>query len=447
MNERTKRWAVLLGAGAGAFLCLQFVRPALANPPVTSDIEIPPQVKSVLQRACYDCHSNETHLAWFDRVSPAIWLVAKHVKEGRAVMNFSEWDHLNQGQQTGKLFESLNQMAFGTMPPSEYTMLHPAAKLSDQDLAVLRDYLATQAKPVAPDPAKASAAQQQYEHWIKAPPVRDPKPAPNGIGFMPDYKDWEAISTTDRVDNGTMRVILGNEIATNAIRENKTNPWPDGATFAKVAWDAAAEPDGTVHPGPFKQVEFMIKDGKKYEATEGWGWARWWKGTDLEPYGHDLSFTQECTNCHKPMEKDDFVFSTPFALRRSAALPSGAPFDSHGWRVITSSMQQGEGTMSTLYGNDLAVKRARGGQVPWPKGAELSLVTWKKEPDAHWFGANVPGAVQSVEQVTFSQDAAEGSAPRYAQYDGTGAKKGNIDSETAARRIAYIEGQHASVMP
>ena len=143
------------------------------------------------------------------------------------------------------------------------------------------------------------------------------------------------------------------------------------------------------------------------------------------------------------MEKDDFVFTVPFALHAPAALPSNAPFDAHGWRVITSSLQQTEGTMSTLYGNDLAVKSARSGQGAYPKGAEVSLVTWKKQPDEHWFGANVPGAVQSVEQVAFRED----GAPAYTKYDGAGSKKEDVDADTASRRVAYIATQRASVIP
>ena len=244
--------------------------------------------------------------------------------------------------------------------------------------------------------------------------------------------------------SGTVLIVTALEDVTadmviRALRDHQTNPWPDGATFAKVAWDTAAEADGSFRAGSFKQVEFMIKDGKKYASTRGWGWARWVKGTDLEPYGREPSFTAECTNCHQPMEKDDFVFTTPFALRGPAALASNGPFQVHGWRVITSSMQAG--AMSTLYGNDAAVKSARSGQTAYPKGAEVSLVTWREQPDEHWFGANVPGALQTVEQVSFGED----GAPSYTKYNGD--KKEDVDPDIASRRIATIVAQRASVMP
>ena len=59
-----------------------------------------------------------------------------------------------------------------------------------------------------------------------------------------------------------MRVILGNDIAIRAIENARTNPWPDGTGFAKLAWDQLSDEKGIVRTGAFKQVEFMIKDEK-----------------------------------------------------------------------------------------------------------------------------------------------------------------------------------------
>src|SRR6201996_49108 len=102
-------------------IAIQFIRPGLGNKPVTADLQAPPEVKAILQRACYDCHSNETHLAWFDLPAPAYWLVVDHVKDSRKVLNFSNFDSLPKAQQEGKLFESLNQIEYGVMPLSQYT--------------------------------------------------------------------------------------------------------------------------------------------------------------------------------------------------------------------------------------------------------------------------------------------------------------------------------------
>lgn len=142
-----------------------------------------------------------------------------------------------------------------------------------------------------------------------------PAPSPNGIEIPEGYKDWRVISVSDRTDNNTLRVILGNDIAIAAARAGKTNPWPDGAILAKLAWKATTHPHwakATV-PGDFVQAEFMVKDWKKFAATGGWGYARW-KGMDQKPYGTDANFAQECVTCHTPVKGQDWVYTHPVIL-------------------------------------------------------------------------------------------------------------------------------------
>ena len=79
----------IVGAGFLAFLAIQLIRPAIPHPPVTADLSAPPEVKRILKTSCYDCHSNQTRLAWFDEIVPAYWLVASDVKEARRHLNFS----------------------------------------------------------------------------------------------------------------------------------------------------------------------------------------------------------------------------------------------------------------------------------------------------------------------------------------------------------------------
>jgi len=137
-------------------------------------------------------------------------------------------------------------------------------------------------------------------------------PAPNGIVMPAGWENWSAISVTSRTDNNTMRVILGNETAIKAARGGHANPWPDGAILAKVAWKTTqleAWPAANV-PGDFVQVEFMLKDAKKWPDTGGWGFARW-KGKDFAPYGKDAQFAMECFGCHTPMKSSDYVFTRP----------------------------------------------------------------------------------------------------------------------------------------
>jgi hypothetical protein len=302
---------VVLGVG---FAALQCVRPSLPNPPVTAELQAPPEVKEILRNSCYSCHSNETRLPIYDQVVPAYWLVQHDVKEARQHLNFSEIGKLPPAQQKAMLWEAVNMIQLGAMPLPRYLTVHPGAKVTPQQVEVLRAYLNP---PTPTQPAKQediSAANAQYKQWIAMSETsilnRQVKPTLNGIDFLPDYKNWKAISSTERYDNHTMREILGNDIAVKAIAEGHINPWPDGTTFAKVAWTQQPDAQGKVHTGSFIQVEFMIRDSKKYEATKGWGWARW-RGMDLKPYGKDAAFSNECISCHEPVRKNDYVYTMP----------------------------------------------------------------------------------------------------------------------------------------
>jgi len=290
-------------------ICMQFFRPELKNPPVTQDFQAPENVKNILVRACYDCHSNQTNLRWYDKVQPVYWQVANHVRDGRKGLNFSNWDMLAPADRKGKLWEAINQIEQGAMPIKSYEFVHQSAKVSPQDLAILKHYLSGMVHEMPNDTAKINARDQQ----LKAKPAASKTKLPeslNGITYIPDYKNWQVISTSDRFDNGTMRVIYGNDIAVKAVKEHHINPWPNGTIFAKAAWDKVEDKNGNVTTGAFKQVEYMIKNAEKYKATKGWGFARF-KTPKIVPYGKTAMFTTECINCHKPMKDNDYVFTFP----------------------------------------------------------------------------------------------------------------------------------------
>jgi Haem-binding domain/Cytochrome P460 len=436
-------------------LAIQFVRPRLDNPPVTADLIAAPAVKEIIKRACYNCHSNETHLGWFDWPQPAYQFVVDDVRKGRAVLNFSHWDSLQPPQQTARLFESLFQIEFGAMPLPQYKWLHHGARISEEEIAVLKQYLLSLAPIPAPDSARQNAANEQFEKWIRtataasARPI-EIRPAYNGILYdgLSGFKYWTAISTSERFDNGTLRVIFGNDVAVKAMREGHTHPWPDGTTFAKAAWDQSADTSGVIHAGAFKQVEFMLRDQQKYASTYGWGWARWVGGLGLKPYGHDALFTTECTNCHKPLASNDHVFTFPIAdtllLADSVRTVSSSPLRG---KVITTFINMREQTMSTLYGNDMAAQNARAGRN-YLAGSVLSLVTWAQRDDPHWFGARIPSDLRSIEQITFAAASGKAELPSYKKYEGKPLKQSEIaDQALIRKRTTYITSLKASVVP
>jgi hypothetical protein len=455
--------AIILTVLLLGFVALQFVGPRVTYPPVTADLVAPADVKAVLTTSCYNCHSNETHLWWYDRIAPASWLVARDVKRGRLHLNFSAFGQLSPPAQKAMLYESVNQMQLGAMPPKNYLLLHSEAKVTPEQLDTLKKYLHP-SNDITPATAEGrQAADQQYQQWIASGGstiASGVKPELNGMAFLPDYKNWKTASSTERYDNGTMRVILGNDVAQKAIASGNIHPWPDGSAFAKVTFKQQPDATGNIWTGEFIQVELMLKDAQKYKSTEGWGFGRW-RGVDYKPYGKTANFATECTSCHAPMKDNDFVYTQPIhdapgeAFNAAAALPSDLPYPVLTWNVITSSVDHAHGTMSTLYGNPAAVDHARTSpQTPYPAGAILALVTLQQQEDKHWFGGRIPSNPHSVEVVSMTQPSPGSFMPLYEYWTGSplhkiGYGSGIISAESAEleARIDTITGLRAAVMP
>jgi hypothetical protein len=151
--------------------------------------------------------------------------------------------------------------------------------------------------------------------WLPTSGATDVLPAPNGITLPENYQDWRMIGSSSRIDNNTLRVILGNDIAIAAARAGNTNPWPDGAILGKLVWKDTTHTawEKAVVPGEFVHAEFMFKDARKWSETGGWGFARW-TGLEQQPYGKDAGFVNECFGCHTPVKDNDYVFTHPASL-------------------------------------------------------------------------------------------------------------------------------------
>jgi cytochrome c551/c552 len=92
-----------------------------------------PQVAAILQRSCYDCHSDRTVWPWYSKVAPVSWLLSSDVSEGRREVNFSDWAQYNPTRAAKKLDEICKQVESGGMPEWYYRPMHPAAKLAAAD--------------------------------------------------------------------------------------------------------------------------------------------------------------------------------------------------------------------------------------------------------------------------------------------------------------------------
>lgn len=104
-----------------------------SNPPITGQPAWDSATtRALVGTACFDCHSNQTQWYWYTNIAPFSWFVQHDVEEGRAALNFSEWDRPQED--AGDVAESIRE---GSMPPWYYYAVHWAAKLSPNEQAQL----------------------------------------------------------------------------------------------------------------------------------------------------------------------------------------------------------------------------------------------------------------------------------------------------------------------
>lgn len=131
--HRKRTWLLILIA---AFTLIQFIQPArnkngqVLQTDITRKFTVPTNVKSILEVACYDCHSNNTRYPWYANIQPGGWWLAKHIRDGKEEINFSDFGSYSHRRQINKLKSIENSISDGTMPLSSYTLLHKDARLT-----------------------------------------------------------------------------------------------------------------------------------------------------------------------------------------------------------------------------------------------------------------------------------------------------------------------------
>ena len=451
--------------GVIAFAALQLLRPGIPIEPAIAEIQAPLEVRQVLQKDCYSCHSGERRLSWFDQIAPAYWLVRRDILTARRHLDFSTLGSKPIAQQRAVLYEAVNMIQLGAMPLPSFQKLHPEARVTSGELAALKAYLNPwPAAPVPPEVLLGNTSPRTGAAPAANPPrvsLSAVSSELNGLPFEAAFETWKPISFTDRGDNDTFRFILGNDVAIKAAQSGNISPWPDGARFAKIAWHRESGPDGLVHPGAFIQVEFMVKDAQNYRDTDRWGWGRW-RGSNLKPYGDGPNFVGECTSCHAPVRGNDFVYTLPITaakvagqevLNSNAALPSSLPYQPLGWSPITMYVDPQSNAMAVLLGNDAAmeavqsIRNAAPTAPPAPtyrSGSVLALVTWSRRDDPHWFGARIPANPQSIEFVEVSTSIA---TARYREFRGPVLSENHADPSLASRRTNFILTLNPAQLP
>lgn len=127
-------------------VAIQFWHPArnVATAPGPNDINVkhpvPPKVQALLKNACYDCHSNNTHYPWYASVQPVSWWLTSHVNEGKRRLDFSEFGSYTPKHAVSKLSDIVNELEQHSMPLKSYTWMHPAARLTPEEIKLVTDW-------------------------------------------------------------------------------------------------------------------------------------------------------------------------------------------------------------------------------------------------------------------------------------------------------------------
>ena len=180
--------------GIFVFAALQVVRPGIPTKPATAEVQASPEVKSVLNKGCYSCHSDERRLSWFDQIVPGYWLVRHDILTAREHLNFSTLGSKAAAAQKAALYEAVNMIQLGAMPLPSFLKLHPGSKVAPAELASLKAYLAPWSTAPGQPPGASPAGDA---HQIVAPVLLSAvQPEFNGFPFDPNFEGF-ALLTTD----------------------------------------------------------------------------------------------------------------------------------------------------------------------------------------------------------------------------------------------------------
>ncbi len=128
-------------------IVIQFFHPAKnvsTAPPSSNDVAVmynePDNVRTILNKACNDCHSNNTRYPWYNNIQPVAWWLNDHVQEGKHELNLNEIGSYPLRRQYNKFKEITEQVKEDEMPLGSYTLIHTDAKLTSAEKATLTDW-------------------------------------------------------------------------------------------------------------------------------------------------------------------------------------------------------------------------------------------------------------------------------------------------------------------
>lgn len=135
--KRAVKWA---GIGLAAVLVvIQFFQPEKNMGPVDPAEDLlmltspPEHLAELIKNSCYDCHSNQTVYPWYSKIAPVSWYLRKHIKEGKEDLNASEYGSMDKADKIELLVDFCEVVETGKMPMVSFTLIHKAARLSEED--------------------------------------------------------------------------------------------------------------------------------------------------------------------------------------------------------------------------------------------------------------------------------------------------------------------------
>ncbi len=124
------------------FVGIQFIKievPTVSNIKKAYELNASNRVLSILERSCFDCHSNNTNYPWYSKVAPISWYINSHIKKGRKILNFSKWNGYSKDEKI-KILDRVPKAIIIRMPMPTYLWLHEDAKLSKEDKLILKSW-------------------------------------------------------------------------------------------------------------------------------------------------------------------------------------------------------------------------------------------------------------------------------------------------------------------
>lgn len=155
MKKWSKSKKVLLALLA-FFIIAQAIRPAKnagnATGPrdITSVVTVPDSIMGVLQKSCYDCHSDHTVYPWYDQITPVNWWVDQHIKDGKRELNFTTFGEYPVKKMVRKIEEIGETIEKEEMPLPSYLWMHGDAKLSSSERTAIINWVRVSQKALQP---------------------------------------------------------------------------------------------------------------------------------------------------------------------------------------------------------------------------------------------------------------------------------------------------------